>query len=538
MLTTISTMDIEPAPAPKKIQVIPVKDVWKEYFDKKYSSAIDEACQSLFAGMAPDYIHICGLSLIAQNKVAEGLQLLKTSLLLFPNLASWFSNASIAALTAKAFPEALEFSQAGLQRHNDAVLHFTHGNALMALNKLDESQTAFLKALQVNPNLLDALINLGNVLRRKGQSDKALAVYNKVLSQDANNLLTLINRAGVLMELNEHDEAAMILLRLMAVSEMPEVSFMMSMLRFIDGDLATGFDLYRNRFDCAMAAPDKAMFRKPMISSLEETKTKHVLVSHEQGFGDSLQFIRYLPMIAEKAKKVTLLIPKTLFRLFSSIDPRIAISDNRDKINYDLECPMLYLPYLFGTTLETIPNKIPYLSVPKELIQKHKLPSVPFKRVGVVWAGQRRTDPDLIAVDQRRSIDYKDFETIIGTPNIDFISLQLGDPVTQMIEQGTKGHQRPTQVLDSSMDFLDTAAIVMQLDLVVTVDTAIVHLAAALGKPVWMLSRFDQCWRWMKNRDDSPWYPGMLRIFHQKIRNDWTPVIQEVKNELIKWNNK
>jgi hypothetical protein len=288
-----------------------------------------------------------------------------------------------------------------------------------------------------------------------------------------------------------------------------------------------------------MAVADKAQFQKPLITSLEQAKTAHVLVSHEQGFGDSLQFIRYLPQMVDASKQVTLLVPPTLHRLFAPIDPRVTIiADRSESAPFDLECPMLYMPFLFGTTLETIPGTIPYLTVPPELVATHKLPHrAPHtkKRVGLVWAGQMRPNPDLAAVDRRRSLSYASFEPFMTVDSVDFVSLQLGESALQIESQGSDGVRRPHDVLNVGMDFLDSAAVISQLDLVITVDTAVAHLAAGIGVPTWVLSRFDSCWRWLKERDDSPWYPGVLRLFHQETRGDWTDCLSEVLTALQVW---
>jgi len=538
-LSTLSTLNLNQSKPPAPKTNISVDDVWRNYFAGKHNEVMQDSSQALFTGNAPDFLHICGLSMLAKGRVVDGIAMLKVALLLYPMAPSWFANAAIASLNAGAVEESLAFAELGLSRHDDPVLHFTHGNALMQMSKLDEASQAFMRALKIKPDMNDARLNLGNVLRRVGRTDEALSLYNQVLARDSSNGLAMINRAGTLIELNEHDEAAMLLLRIMATSEMPEVTFMMAMIRMIEGELKDGFDLYRSRFDCMMAAADKAQFRKPLISSLAQAKVNHLLVSHEQGFGDSLQFIRYLPMLVNVSQKVTLLCPKTLHRLFSQVDNRVTIVENRDEVvgGYDLECPMLHMPFLFETTLENIPASIPYLTVPADLIEQNKLKDSPntTKKVGLVWAGQMRPNPDLAAVDRRRSLSYSHFEPLLEIENVDFVSLQLGDPAEQIFSQGTKGIRRPHVVLRDDMDFMESAAIIMNLDLVITVDTAIAHLAAGLGKPTWVLSRFDQCWRWMKNREDSPWYPGVLRLFHQETRGDWTKTLADLKTALQDW---
>jgi tetratricopeptide (TPR) repeat protein len=536
-MATLSTLSTLPPsrPTPQPPALVAVQTVWDHYFAARHTDVLNAATQALFAAHAPDYLHICGLSLIAGGRLADGIVLLRAALLLYPQAPSWFANGAIATLNAGAAQDALDFALSGLARHDDAILHFAHGNALMHLNRLDEAQAPFLRALALKPDLADAKLNLGNVHRRLGRTTEALSLYNQVLARDPGNGLAMINRAGVLIELNEHDEAAMLLLRIMATSEMPEVSFMMAMLRLIDGDFHTGFDLYRARFDCAMAAPDKAQFRQPLISDLTQAKTRHVLVSHEQGFGDSLQFIRYLPLFAAVAQQVTLLVPPSLHRLFADVDPRVRIVADRDAVGaYDLECPMLTLPFLFKTTVETIPATIPYLAVPAAAISANALGASPRQRVGLVWAGQMRSNPDLAAVDRRRSLSLVQLAPLLSIKTLDFISLQMGDPAAQIYDHALDSG-RPREVLDTTMDFADTAAIILQLDLVITVDTAVAHLAAALGKPVWVLSRFDQCWRWLKGRDDSPWYPGVLRLFRQETRGDWAPTLVALKAALEIW---
>jgi len=533
-LSTLSTFNPPPVNKPT-LQLNSVQDVWKKYFAEDYIGVLNDVSRALAAHQAADYMHLCGLALVSQNRITDAIPILKSALLLYGQAPNWFTNSSIALLNAGEFETSLEFALAGLSRHNDANLHFSAGNALMQMDRLEEALQSFARAIELDPKFIGARLNLANTLKRLNRQEDAIGFYNQILNQEPNNVLAMLNRASALMELNEHDEAAMLLMRIMANSEMPEVTFMMALLRLSEGDFENGFDLYRSRFDCAMAALDKKEFKKPLISSLEQAKNNHILVSHEQGFGDSIQFIRYLPLMVENAQQVTLLIPKELHRLFASFNVKI-ITSRSEIFHYDFECPMLHLPYLFKTTLDSIPGNIPYLHVDKNL----PAPKIPnnikksYKKIGLVWAGQMRKNTDLAAIDRRRSLTYKDFETFLDVKNTYFVSLQLGDPAKQIPHSNT-GKTKIHEFLDETMDFHDTAALIMQLDLVITVDTAVAHLAGSLGKPVWMLSRFDQCWRWLKDRNDSPWYPGVLRIFHQKTKGDWSNVINNIKSELEKF---
>lgn len=516
-----------------------VDDCWAGYFAQNHPAVIAETTNALFAAAAPDYLHVCGLSLIAQGQLPQGVALLKSSLVLYSAQPNWFVNCAVATLAAGDANEALAFSMSGLQTHNDPILWFTMGNALMALGRYDEAAAPFVKALELKPDLTDARINLGNVMRQIGNLDAALSLYTQVVNAQPNNGIALINRAVCLMDFNRHDEASMLLLRIMATSEAPQVSFLMAMLRLMEGDFENGFDLYRSRLDCPMGVAEKALQRAPVLGSISEAAGKHVLVTHEQGYGDSIQFARYIPDLASRVGRVTLLVPSALIPLFVSLGTNITlVSDRTSADPYDFECPMLHLPYLFGTTLATIPAALPYLSVPTDFEPScvTELREGTTHKVGLVWAGQRRDDADLALIDTRRSLHFRDYAGILAVPGITFVSLQTGIPASQMTEDlASLLLPQPSVVLDAGSDFLDTAAVIMGLDLVITVDTAVAHLAGALGKPVWVLSRFDQCWRWLKGRDDSPWYPGVLRLFHQETRGDWSATLVNVQSALEQW---
>jgi hypothetical protein len=253
-----------------------------------------------------------------------------------------------------------------------------------------------------------------------------------------------------------------------------------------------------------------------------------VLVTHEEGFGDTLQFIRYVPLLAEHGARVVLAVPTELERLAKGIAGVAEIrAGNAQLPSFDYHCPVFSLPRAFGTTMETIPAETPYLSIDPALTaqwQSH-LPSGGL-RVGLVWAGQARPWlPGFSTLDGRRSAGIAAFAPLSDVRGAHFISLQKGSAATQPVPAGLALNDPMPEVTD----FADTAAIVAGLDLVVSVDTAVVHLTGALGKPVFLLDRYDNCWRWFSGREDSPWYPR-LRIFRQERLGDWaTPVHRAAK---------
>ena len=254
-----------------------------------------------------------------------------------------------------------------------------------------------------------------------------------------------------------------------------------------------------------------------------------VLLTHEEGFGDTLQFVRYAPLLAARGARVLLAVPRPLARLLAPLAPVVPADGPLPE--HDFHCPFFSLPRAFGTTPETIPAVTSYLAADPTLAAAWAARLPPRDgarglRVGLVWAGQARPWlAGFATLDRRRSASLADFAPLAGLAGVTFVSLQAGPPAAEA------ARPPPEMTLFDPMaevaDFADTAAIVAGLDLVISVDTAVVHLAGALGKPVFLLDRYDNCWRWLSGRDDSPWYPR-LRIFRQERPGDWTGPMRRV----------
>jgi hypothetical protein len=266
-----------------------------------------------------------------------------------------------------------------------------------------------------------------------------------------------------------------------------------------------------------------------------ESSTDVLLFYAEQGFGDTLQFMRYAPLIKQKwGGKVILEVRLPLLRLartLKGIDGVVAFGEQLP-INMKKCLPMMTAPKIMGTNLNTIPTNIPYLHPDHSRIRvwRERLKQLPPGiRIGICWAGGSRPfQPIANAVDKRRSTTLDEFKPLC-LPGVSFVSLQIG-PNASQVQSPPAGMIIAdwSEVID---DFSDSAALMECLDLIITVDTSTVHLAGAIGRPVWMLSRFDNCWRWMGYREDSPWYPT-LRQFTQPSQGDWSGLMQNVKREL------
>jgi hypothetical protein len=264
-----------------------------------------------------------------------------------------------------------------------------------------------------------------------------------------------------------------------------------------------------------------------------ECHDRIVLLHAEQGFGDALQFCRYVPLVAARAR-VLLEVPRPLLRLLSGLEGVEQIVAEGDKLpSFDFCAPLMSLPHVFGTELETIPARTPYLAAPPARVAawRERLAALPRRRIGLVWAGNPRPhQPEANAVDRRRSTSLDRFAPLAEVPGVSFVSLQKGAAAVQSRTppSGMVVHDWTEELVD----FAETAALVEALDLVISVDTSVVHLVGALGKEIWMLNRFDGCWRWLLDRTDSPWYPT-LRQFRQRRPGDWDGVISDIRDALI-----
>jgi ADP-heptose:LPS heptosyltransferase len=274
-----------------------------------------------------------------------------------------------------------------------------------------------------------------------------------------------------------------------------------------------------------------------------------LLICAEQGLGDTIQFVRYLPLLAEAhpQAQICLRCQESLVELFRGCLPQVQVISETDPLpSFDCHLPLLSLPQRLGTTLETIPACIPYLvypvhaggpQIPLSLSWREDWPELSQERmkVGLVWASGRRAHPDLNRVQRLKSCPLDLLLQHLHVPSIQWVSLQVGEDLSAPLGQsphplGSLLEQHQVLELGSRFrSFVDTAAAVAQLDLVISVDTAVAHLAGAMGKPVWVLLPFAADWRWLLHREDSPWYPGVMRLFRQDTPGDWVGVLRRVQ---------
>ena len=415
--------------------------------------------------------------------------------------------------------------------------HIGVGNVLFLQGRHEDAAGRYYKALELNPDEPKAYGNLGMALHRTGKLDEAEACLRKALRFNPNFTDACNSLGSVLQDLGNYEEAEALFVRALQLkpgSALAQCNLATVLL--MRGELAAGLALYENRFagaDYKLTALSQEVLAKLSGKCRwrgESLQGRTLFLWREQGIGDDIMMMRYLPLLKEMgAEKIIVSSRPEVRRLVRTLPAVSQVVDDRGPFPLDAidcHCPLMSLPYLFGTRLETIPDTIPYIAVPPELADdwSRRVAADGGLKVGLAWAGSK-TQPK----DARRSIPRERFAPLLAVPGVRFISLQKGGDPRCWSEFGDS-------IIDwmpHCSDFLDTAALVQQLDLVISVDTAVAHLAGALGRPVWLLNRFESEWRWMLKREDSPWYPTM-RIFRQPAFNDWDSVLDRAAAELRK----
>jgi tetratricopeptide (TPR) repeat protein len=404
------------------------------------------------------------------------------------------------------------------------------GMVLYKKGLLDESADLYRKALALRPDNPNALSNLGLVLHQQGAFAESLALYRKALAANPHHPESLNNLGNALAALGRLPEAIAAYEKALTIKvDHPEYQNNRAMALLAAGRFDEGWPAYEWRWQTSQFATTQARTAKPLWRG-EPAEGRVLLIRAEQGFGDTLQFCRYASMAAARGLRVVLEVQPELVRLLGSLKGVSRVIGRGEPLpEPDYHCPMMSLPAAFKTRLDSVPAEVPYLAVDAELIGfwRDRMPPTGDGRlnVGLAWAGKPRVQsPDLIAVDRRRSLAPPMLHPLRAIAGVRFFSLQKDRPAP-LPEFGM------IDLMNECRDFADTAALVANLDLIISVDTAVVHLAGALGKPVWMLNRFDSCWRWLRDRDTSPWYPT-LRIFRQPKPGDWQSVVLQVREEL------
>ncbi len=384
------------------------------------------------------------------------------------------------------------------------------------------------QALEIQPNFVPAHVNLGTSHQSLGRLDEAISCYRAAIELDPNSvdarcsLSDALRNMGRLDEAREHFEHA-----LRRSPDHPETRFNKALWHLVQGDLPAGWPYYESRWQMKGVKPRPKSSQPTWDGAKLPDKT--ILLYGEQGQGDTLQFVRYAALVKRRVGTVLLECPAAQVELLKSC-PGVDLAASRDQPlpPFDVQAPLLSLPGIFQTSLETIPATVPYLWPAENLVRawKRELPPGGPLKVGIIWQGS-----PLHRDDRKRSIPLEHFAPLAAIPGMQLYALQFGAGHEQLPKFSAS--DRVIDLADRIGNFQDTAAIMRNLDLVIGCDSAPVHLAGALGVPVWTALPQGPDWRWMLGREDSPWYPTM-RLIRQRSLGDWTELFQRIADRLCR----
>ncbi|MBX7199733.1 MAG: tetratricopeptide repeat-containing glycosyltransferase family protein [Rhodospirillaceae bacterium] len=552
-----------------------VRTLFQRAFAAHNAGNVD-AATALYAqvlALAPqhfDALHLSGVAALQKNDPAKAVELITRALKADKTQQAAFSNRAAAYLALNNPKAALaDLDQAVALAPRQAEAHYNRGKALMALGRHDEALTALDRALALNPRHVDAHVTRGTLVEEQGNYPEAVAAAERALALDANKFEARFNRAHALGALGETQAA---------------IDGYTAALALVPGHVSAlnnRGNLYRyaNRFDAALADYARAGTLDPQFSHVRVNAAlclfalerfadawplyewrlvtpelspildgviaprwdgrtplagKRILVIGEQGLGDILQFSRFAPALAKMGADVRLEVPAALTHLLGRL-PGVSIHEKgQPRPPTDFHIPLLSLPLALGVTAETI-SGAPYLSAdPGKVAAWAARTQGAALKVGLVWAGSPQKGFDSkLSIAAVRALPLKAFAPLRAIPGVTWFSLQKGEPAAELPALKAAGWDGP-EIVDLTgdiHDFDDTAGFVANLDLVISCDTSVVHLAGGLGKTVWVLNRTYGCWRFPPHRTDSPWYRG-ARVFHQPSFGDWDAVIADVKAAL------
>ncbi|MGH6769614.1 MAG: tetratricopeptide repeat protein [Xanthobacteraceae bacterium] len=509
-----------------------------------------------------DALHLAGLIKLDSGKAAAAHTLLTSALKLNPGSAPALSNLGRTLAALNRDDEALAALDRAIAIAPDSFEVVNgRGNVLLKLGRADEALSAFERVLTLEPRFLGARANLGNALAQLGRFEEALAQFDAVLAAQPEHAETQVNRGSALaalgrcaeaigaydralalrpdyararvgrgaalQALNRHEEALAEFGKVLAADKgNADAQHNKAMSLLTLGDYRRGFARYEARW-LRSGMPRRKSLGKPLWQGEYPLSRKTILVHAEQGLGDTIQFVRYAPLLARSGARVVLEAQPELAGLMSRVDGVSAVVARGGALPpYDVHCPAGSLPRAFGTEVANIPAGIPYLAANPDRVAKwrERIGQRASPRIAVAWSGSASH-----ANDRNRSIALARLAPLFAAGTGSVLSIQ------RELREGDAGtlsrHPNVTHVGDALNDFDDTAAVVALADLVIAVDTSVVHLAGAMGRPVWVLLPFQPDWRWLLGREDSPWYPT-ARLFRQSAPGDWEGAIGRISDAL------
>jgi len=493
---------------------------------KKYTEALNlfKSALKIKSNHVPALINYGNVQFELKN-YDEALKAYDKAIRLEPGNPGAYNNRGNILKDLNRLDEALKNYNAAIQlKPNYSDAHNNRGALLNQLKKYDEAIISLNEAIKLKPNNPEVFYNLGNAKQDYSSFDEALKNYNKAIELKPNYAEAYNNRGSLLNNKKYFDEALQNYNKAIEIKpNYAEAIANKAYLKLLLGEFEEGWQLHeyrKNKKDRKKYYPE---FPAPLWLGDKSIEDKTLLVHSEQGLGDTLQFFRYLPMLQTlNPKEVIFHVEKPLIPLLSELNENITILDkNKNLPSFDYYCPLMSLPLAFKTSINSIPNNVPYLYVNnvKNNNWQERLGRKTKTRVGVVWSGSTHHKND-----HNRSLMLTQISSLFELP-FEFHCLQK--EIRELDIETLNNIKAINQHQADLHDFSDTAALINQMDLIISVDTSIAHLAGALGKKVWILLPFVPDFRWLLDRNDSPWYPT-AEIFRQPDIDDWDTVIKEL----------
>jgi len=503
----------------------------------------------------------CGIALQSENRIQEAIIYYQSAIAIKPNFAQAYSSCGNAYQELKRFEEALlcyqhaidiqpDYAEALVKRGDvqqrlgnlvEALESYEHaieiepanaeafsncGVALQRMAKVEEALIFYDRAISLSHDYAEAYSNRGNALKELSRFQEAIASYNKAIELKAGYLEAYCNRANTYLELNQITEALESYNRAIEINpNHPEANYGKATILLLQGKYKKGWELYESRWDREVMRSYRKSFEQPSWLGIKIIKNKTILLYSEQGLGDTIQFFRYAKLVKELGATVIIEVPKVLVGLFHGIDYIDRIIEKGQRLpSFDYQIPLMSLPLVLRTEIDNIPAPSKYLYSDdikrKEWNERLKLKNKP--RVGLVWSTS--------TVNQNsKNRTLKLSELIPFLPDCcDYVCLQ------KEVKDADKAILESTSIkyfLNDIKDFTDTAALCDLMDVVISIDTSVAHLAGALGKPAWVLLPFAPEWRWLLERSDSPWY-NSVKLYRQDVPMQWETVFTKISGDL------
>lgn len=489
------------------------------------------ACYRKAVQLKPDFSEAyanLGLVLMELNRVREAIDILERLLKIAPHHGEALANLGVAYQELRRFDDAIErYAQALILKPDTPEILSNMGFAFQELGRLDKAEQCFHKALLFKPDYPAGLNNLGNLYKQQGKFNDALQAYRQALQLAPDTPEVYTNMGALFYDQGQLQQAVGAFHQALALqSDYPEAHLGLGMLHLLQGEFEVGWRYFEWRWKTRNFIHNQ--YIQPLWNG-DRLDGGTILLHCEQGFGDSIQFIRYVPLVKEKTgARVVVVCPEPLKRLFATIGGiDELLTQPSDLSKYDCQAPLMSLPHLMGTTRETIPMAISYLATDsaQRAVFQEQLRLFPGLKIGIAWRGDPRHKND-----RNRSMDPSLLAPLCTVSGVCLVNLQRDATAEELAIFSGEGCL--INLANQLNDFAATAALIANLDLILGVDTAVIHCSGALGVPTWVMLPYVADWRWMHQRADSPWYPQMRLVRQQKVGH-WQGCIDQVMADLV-----